>query len=138
MGFVRLFTILLAVVFCDARQAAALAEMDVDDYLKLPPPEACRLLDFDNVEIIPGFVSGTWRAVVLGTKPWVTMAVNLVPRVYTKQPEYWGIEVVGCPTGIGVPTTTPYAVDTKAENMGIKGIEIIGGTRAEKFEVPPR
>ena len=50
MGFVRLFTLLLAVVFCDARQAAALAEKDVDDYLKLPPPEACRLLDFDNVE----------------------------------------------------------------------------------------
>ena len=138
MGFARVVVLLLAFAFFDVRQGIALTEKDVDDYSKLPPSQGCRIIDFENVQVIPGFVNDTWLAVVSGTKPWITMTVTLVPRVYIRQPEYWGIEVVGCQAGTGLPTTAPYTVSTEVHNMGIKGVEIIGANRSEKFNIPPR
>ena len=68
----------------------------------------------------------------------MNMEVDLVPVVYIQQPEFWGIEVVGClPDGIGVPTTAPYIVRINLSGVtGTKGVEVMGATRSEKIEVP--
>ena len=66
-----------------------------------PPTRACRLLDFDKVEVRPGVVPRTFILIVSGTKPYANMTVDLRPLTYVQQPEYWGIEVVGCLPGFG-------------------------------------
>jgi len=67
------------------------------------------------------------------------MEVNLKPLVYIRQPEYWGIEVIGgLPGGIGLPTTAPYIASLPLDGtIGTQGIEVIGATRSEKISVPP-
>lgn len=67
------------------------------------------------------------------------MEVDLIPLVYIRQPEYWGIEVTGClPAGIGLPTTAPYIASLPLNGIiGTRGIEVIGATRSEKISVPP-
>lgn len=107
--------------------------------VELPVAESCRRIDFEKVEIRPGIVNNTWFAVVSGMKPWLNMEVRLIPLVYIRQPEYWGIEVVGCLPGIGLPVVAPYVVSIPLGGItGTKGIEIIGATRTEKREVPPK
>jgi hypothetical protein len=60
-----------------------------------------------------------------------------VPLIYIQQPEYWGIEVVGCLPGIGLPEA-PYTISIPLDGItGTKGIEVIGATRSEKREFPP-
>ncbi len=104
----------------------------------LPNPESCRLIDFETVEVVPGIINGTWFVTVSGTKPWLNMKVELVPLLYVRQPEYWGIEVVGCLAGNGLPALAPYDVFLALAGVtGTKGIEIIGATSSEKREVPP-
>jgi len=108
------------------------------EYRTLPSAESYRLIDFERAEIVtlesfpPQFV-----LTVSGTKPYINMEVELVPRVYIQQPEYWGIEVVGhLPGGIGLPALAPYAVSLPlAGILGTKGIEVIGATRSEKIDV---
>ncbi len=104
----------------------------------LPSPQYCRVIDFEKVHIVPGFVSGTWIATISGTKPWASMNVQPVPLIYIRQPEYWGIEIVGCNTGIGLPQTAPYSVSIPVQGLGTIGVEIIGATKSEKFPVPPK
>jgi hypothetical protein len=66
----------------------------------------------------------------------LNMEVTLRPRVYIQQPEYWGIEVVGCLPGFGIPVMTPFTVSIRlAGLMGTEGIEVIGATRSEKIEL---
>jgi hypothetical protein len=110
---------------------------DVRAFQALPPSTGCRLIEFDKSEVRPGFVSKTYFLIVSGTKPWVTMRVQLVPLVYITKPDYWGIEVVGCQTGIGLPMTAPYtqALDI-THFIGTKGIEVIGANRKQKHNVP--
>jgi hypothetical protein len=112
-------------------------EQQVRDYQSLPQPEACRLIDFEEVEVItlesfpPQYV-----LVVRGTKPYLNMEVSLRPRVYIRQPEYWGIEVVGCLPGIGLPALAPYTVSIRlAGFVGTKGIEVIGATHSEEIDL---
>jgi hypothetical protein len=103
----------------------------------LPQPSACRVIDFEEVEVVPGFIPKTFFLIVSGTKPMVSMMVNLVPLIYIKQPEYWGIEVVACQTGIGLPMTAPYHVSLDISHLlGTKGIEVIGATGKKRIEVP--
>jgi hypothetical protein len=109
------------------------------EFKSLPAAESCRLIDFDNVDILilesfpPQYV-----LVVAGTKPYLNMTVQLIPRVYVRQPEYWGIEVVGCLPGLGLPALAPYTVSISLNGItGTKGIEVIGATRSEKREIPP-
>ena len=65
------------------------------------------------------------------------MEVRLVPLVYIQRPDYWGIEVIGCQSGIGLPMEAPYAVTLDITHvLGKKGIEVIGATRTEKRDVP--
>jgi hypothetical protein len=104
-----------------------------------PPTRACRLLDFDKVEVRPGFVPRTFILIVSGTKPYANMSVDLRPLTYVRQPEYWGIEVVGCLPGFGLPVVAPYTASLPLDGVtGRRGIEVIGATRSEKLDVPPR
>ncbi|ABD06647.1 hypothetical protein RPB_1939 [Rhodopseudomonas palustris HaA2] len=109
---------------------------DVATMNALPQASSCRLIDFDEVVVVPGFVPKTFILIVSGTKPWVTMTVELRPLVYIRQPEYWGIEVVGCQSGIGLPQTAPYSVTLDITSvLGTKGIEVIGATGKKKVDV---
>ena len=138
MQLARFLAFAMVVAFCAPFEAVALEQKDVDAFSSRPPSEACRRIDFDKVEVIPGIVNGTWFAVVSGMKPWSTMSVALVPLIYIDQPNYWGIEVVGCLTGISLPVLTPYVVTLPLQNsLGKKGIEIIGANQSKKFDVPP-
>lgn len=103
----------------------------------LPAPTSFRLLDFERAVIItlrtfpPQFILR-----VSGTKPYANMDVELVPAVYIRQPEYWVIEVVGSLRGIGLPAVAPYAVSIPlAGIIGTRGIEVVGATRSERFDI---
>ena len=109
------------------------------EFKDLPQAKSCRRIDFGKVEIRPGIVNNTWILIVSGTKPWMNMKVDLVPLIYIQQPEYWGIEVVGRLPGIGLPAEAPYTVSIALDGItGTEGVEVIGATRSEKAQVPPR
>jgi len=114
-------------------------EEQLREFNDLPQSGSCRLIDFESVEILilesfpPQYV-----LVVTGTKPYFNMKVDLVPLVYIRQPEYCGIEVVGCLPGFGLPATAPYTVSISLNGIiGTEGIEVIGATRSEQREIPP-
>lgn len=116
-------------------------EEQLREWEALPKPSSCRLVDFDQAQIVtlrsfpPQYVLH-----VSGIMPHLNMQVDLVPLVYIQQPEYWGIEVVGClPGGIGLPATAPYTAWINLSGItGTEGIEVIGATRSERLEVPPK
>ena len=65
------------------------------------------------------------------------MKVELVPLVYVQQPDYWGIEVIGCQGGIGLPVKVPYSVVLDITHvLGKDGIEVIGANGKEQIKVP--
>jgi hypothetical protein len=103
----------------------------------LPASTTCRRIDFDKAEVRPGFIPNTWFLFVSGQKPWATMIVSLQPLIYIDKPEYWGIEVVGCLSGIGLPQTAPYTVVLDITHvLGKKGVEVMGATRSQTISVP--
>jgi hypothetical protein len=115
----------------------AMDEAQMQAFRALPTPTSFRLLDFERATIItlrsfpPQFILR-----VSGTKPYANMDVELVPLVYIRQPEYWGIEVVGSLRGIGLPALAPYTVSIPlAGILGTRGIEVIGATRSEQFDI---
>ena len=116
-------------------------EEQLREWEALPKPSSCRLVDFDQAQIVtlrsfpPQYVLH-----VSGIKPYLNMQVDLVPLVYIQQPEYWGIEIVGClPGGIGLPVTAPYTAWINLSAItGTEGIEVIGARRSERLEVPPK
>jgi hypothetical protein len=112
-------------------------EEQLQAYTNLPPAESCRLIDFDRAEIaVLESFPPQHVLTVTGTKPFLNMEVDLVPLVFIRQPEYWGIEVVGCLRGIGLPALAPYTVSMLLDGfVGTEGIEVIGATRSEKIEV---
>jgi len=103
----------------------------------LPVASSCRLIPFEETEVREGFVNGTFFLIVSGTKPYLNMKVSLIPRIYIRQPEYWGIEVVGClPNGIGLPALGPYTVTIALDGIrGTKGIEVIGSNGSKQIDV---
>ncbi|TFV40769.1 hypothetical protein E4K66_07965 [Bradyrhizobium frederickii] len=112
-------------------------ESDLKELEALPRSSTCRLISFDNAEVVPGIVSNTFILVVSGVKPWLTMKVELVPLIYIRQPEYWGIEVIGCQSGIGLPAQAPYHVSLDISHLrGTVGIEVIGATLKKQIKVP--
>jgi hypothetical protein len=103
----------------------------------LPRSTACRRIDFTNAKVVPGIVPKTYFLIVSGTKPWLTMDVSLTPLIYVRQPDYWGIEVIGCLNGIGLPALAPYTVQLDITHvLGKKGVEVIGAKRSKKIKVP--
>ena len=112
-------------------------ESQLKAFESLPHSSSCRLIDFADVQVVPGFFPKTFILIVSGTKPWVTMKVELHPLIYIRQPEYWGIEVVGCQSGIGLPQTAPYHVALDISHLlGTKGIEVIGASTRKQISVP--
>lgn len=110
---------------------------DIQTLQSLPASDTCRRIDFDSFDVVPGFVPNTFILIVTGKKPWSTMNVQLSPLVYIDRPDYWGIEVIGCQSGIGLPVTAPYTVALDISGViGTKGIEVIGASRSEKRAVP--
>jgi hypothetical protein len=110
-------------------------------YEALPKAGSYRLVDFEWAEVVtlrsfpPQFLLR-----VGGTKPYANMRVDLSPLVYIRQPEYWGIEVVGCLRGgILLPAEVPYEVSLPLSGItGTRGVEVIGATRSEQIEVPSK
>ena len=112
----------------------------MERFTSAPPATGFRLLDFDYADVVtlesfpPQFVLR-----VSGTKPLANMHVQLAPLVFIRQPEYWGIEVVGSlPGGIGLPALAPYEVSLPlAGFLGTQGIEVIGASRVQRFDIAP-
>jgi hypothetical protein len=99
--------------------------------------QSARLINFTNAQIRPGIVPNTWFLIVTGTKPYLNMTVRLSPLIYIRQPEYWGIEVIGTLSGIGLPVLAPYHVFISLEGIrGTKGIEVIGANKTKKINLP--
>jgi hypothetical protein len=115
-----------------------MSEELMEDYEALPKAGSYRLVDFEWTEVVtlrsfpPQFLLR-----VGGTKPYANMRVDLSPLVYFRQPEYWGIEVVGrLHGGILLPAEVPYEVSLPLSGItGTRGVEVIGATRSEKIEV---
>ena len=106
------------------------------EFEALPHSSACRLISFRDAEVVPGIVDDTWFLIVSGVKPWTTMRVELYPLIYIRRPEYWGIEVVGCQSGIGLPLQAPYHVSLDITHLrGTIGIEVIGATSRTQIKV---
>lgn len=102
-----------------------------------PPGADCRVIDFESAQV---YMSRTMPAqhvlVVRGEKPYFNMQVNLRPLIYIRQPEYWGIEVVGCLPEIGLPAVSDYAVKLDLDGtIGTRGIEVIGADHSEKIDI---
>src|SRR5919112_6700832 len=99
----------------------------MEDYEVLPKAGSYRLVDFEWAEIVtlesfpPQFLLR-----VGGTKPYANMSVDLSPLVHIRQPEYWGIEVVGrLRGGIGLPAVAPYTASIPLAGItGTEGIEV--------------
>jgi len=105
---------------------------------KVTRSESAHLVDFETAEVVGGIVNDTSILVVAGQKPYLNMQVMLSPLIYIVQPDYWQIEVVGVLPGIGLPAFGPYVTHLDlAGVVGKKGIEVVGATKTEKFEVPP-
>lgn len=102
-----------------------------------PAPSSCRLIDFESAEVFPGFVPDTWFLRVRGKTPCINMVVSLVPLVYIRCPEFWGIEVVGClPHGVCVRIQGTFDITIPLAGItGSKGIEVIGAHRREEIKV---
>ena len=110
---------------------------DIKALEALPPSTLCRLIAFDRARVVPGFIPKTFFLIVSGEKPWASMEVELVPLVFVQRPDYWGIEVIGCQRGIGLPVKVPYSVVLEITHvLGKRGIEVIGANRKEKIKVP--
>ena len=107
-------------------------------FLKTPTPSSVRLINFTRAEVRPGFIPNTWILIVSGTKPYANMTVRLSPLIYVRRPEFWGIEVIGSLSGIGIPVTAPYTVSLPLDHtLGTIGIEVIGASRRKRIPVPP-
>jgi hypothetical protein len=105
--------------------------------LEAPAALTYRRIDFESAQVEPGLLPNNWFLTVSGRKPWASMTVELVPLVYIQRPDYWGIEIVACQKGIGIPLEVPYSVVLEITNvLGTAGIEVIGATKCKKLKVP--
>jgi hypothetical protein len=114
-------------------------EQPPSDYLRLPTATSHRLLGFERAEVVTlRTYPPQYLLTVSGTKPYLNMEVELVPLVYVRQPEYWGIEVVGRLRGVGLPALSPYTVSLLLTGvLGTRGVEVIGADRSLRIDVPP-
>jgi Subtilisin inhibitor-like len=104
----------------------------------LQPAQSCRVIDFNTAQVVTLRTDPPRHVLIVsGEKPYLNMSVSLTPLVYIRQPDYWGIEVVGCLPEIGLPATAPYAVRLDlASTIGTRGIEVIGAKRTQKIDIP--
>lgn len=99
-----------------------------------PKPESCQLATFVTARVTA--TKGSFYLTVAGKKPFTNMRVRLIPRIYIRQPEFWGIEVVGCVYGIGLPVVTRYVETIPLDGIiGTRGIEVIGKNKTKKIVI---
>jgi hypothetical protein len=109
----------------------------------LPVAQTGRLIEFETAEVISQMIYPPRPVLVVsGHKPYPIMKVELVPLVYIRTPEFWGIEVVGYVRGRSrlLPAAPakpiPYVVELAlAGVIGTVGIEVIGANRTEQIPV---
>ncbi len=109
-------------------------ERSIEQFMQAPASQSVRLIDFEAAKVMEK--AGNYFLVVSGTKPYLNMTVRLSPLVYVRQPEYWGIEVLGSLPGIALPATAPYTVAISLNGiLGTIGIEVIGASSSQKIDV---
>ena len=120
-----------------AAGAVPLLAVGVAEASPLPPPVTCSTIDFEQASVAPDPNDPTQSVLtVSGTKPSLSMSVSLNQLVYIQQPDFWGIEVVGCMPEIGLPATAPYKVThTFTPPLGKCGVEVIGASSTQKFDL---
>jgi len=97
----------------------------------------CALTSFDDATIDVDPKSGMLTLVVSGMRPATNVEIELVPLVYIQQPIYWGIQVLGCASGIGLPVLTPYTEKLDVTNtLGTSGIAVIGANGSALLPTP--
>lgn len=96
-----------------------------------------RVIAFEDAQVVPGIVNGTYFLIVSGQAPCLNMEVALMPLIYVRCPDYWEIEVVGTlPSGFCLPTVRPYTATISLTGItGSKGVEVVGSTDRQKFDV---
>ncbi|MDA7948160.1 MAG: hypothetical protein MPJ78_11875 [Hyphomicrobiaceae bacterium] len=110
-------------------------QQDIDDLIARKKPDGVILLEIDKAKLTPGIVNGTYFLTVWGRKPWSTIKVGFAPCIYVDQPQYWGIQVIGVQSGIGLPVETPFEhTEEVTQTMGKKGVEAIGVNQTIKLE----
>jgi hypothetical protein len=57
------------------------SELQLREFEARPRSSSIRLIDFEEAEVRPGIVSGTYILIVRGTKPYLNMEVDLTPLV---------------------------------------------------------
>jgi hypothetical protein len=73
--------------------------------------------------------------VVMAEVPDAGLEVRFMPRRYVKQPDYWGITVMGVPTGdMSRPSGVYEASTSVTGTLGSQGVEVIGATRTLKLD----
>lgn len=103
----------------------------------LPAAQSVRLIGFEDAQVVGGFIPNTYVLIVSGTKPYMNMEVRLNPVIYTHQPDYWEIEVVGVLSGFGLPALAPYSVSLPLDGiLGIIGVEVVGANARQQIVVP--
>lgn len=117
---------------------AAAADRAIQQTPTEPPGTSCRVIDFESAKVVrSSTVPAQYVLLVSGEKPYLNMQIELVPLIYIRQPEYWGIEVVGCLPEIGLPAIGRYEVKLDITGtIGTRGIEVIGASRSEKIDIP--
>ncbi|MGH8910546.1 MAG: hypothetical protein ACRD0K_29640 [Egibacteraceae bacterium] len=112
-------------------------EAQASAFLALPTPQSCRVIDFESAHVFTLEINPPRHILVVrGEKPYFNMQVTLVPLVYIQQPDYWGIEVIGCLPEIGLPAVAPYVVQLDlVGTIGTCGIEVIGANRSERIDI---
>lgn len=121
------------------QQVGPSSDEQLKPFTNLPPATSARRIDFERAElhILESFPP-QYILAVSGTKPYLSMAVDLVPVVYVRQPEFWEIEVVGRLRGIGLPALAPYTATLNlAGVIGSQGVQVVGATRSKRLLVPP-
>ncbi len=110
-------------------------EQSIEQFIQAPASQSVRLIDFEVVKVIRRGPRG-YFLIVSGTKPYLNMTVSLSPLVYVRQPEYWGIEVLGSLPGVALPGTAPYTVAISLNGiLGTIGIEVIGARSTQKLSI---
>ena len=111
--------------------------MENKQFANLDSAQSVKIIAFDELEVRPGFVSGTYILIVRGEAPCANMDVRLSPRIYIDCPEYWGIEVTGSlPGGICLTAIKPFSIAMELNGViGSRGVEVIGSNKTEKHEV---
>lgn len=96
-----------------------------------------RIIAFDDAQVVPGIVNGTYFLIVSGQAPCLNMAVSLMPLIYVSCPEYWEIEVVGTlPSGFCLTAVRPYVATIPLTGItGSEGIEVVGSNGRKRFDV---